>query len=156
MKKSRNHAKSRKIKATESTSPFIRLLLCGLKATAIALLAALAIVFAGGFIGISLKDPAKCAEPIGLAAFFVSFLVCGFSSSRIDRGAPIANGLFSGSLYLLAILAIGFTVGSPSQSLGSKSILAVSSLPCSIFGAYLGNVRVTSKRRIQRRVASRR
>ena len=146
MKKDRAHAKSRKAKTTENTSPFIRLILCGAKAAAVAFLAAFAVIFIGGFIGYSLKDPAESADAVGLTALFTSFFVCGFVSSRLERGNPIATGLFSAALYLIPILVISLILKASSGTSGSRAFLSLIALPISVVGAFFGNVRVTKRR----------
>ena len=146
MEKGRIYKKSRRAKTIESTSPFVRLLLCGSKAAAIAFLAALAFVFIGGAVGMSLRDPASIAEPIGLAAFFVSFVVCGFVSSKLERGNPIVTGLFSAAVYLVPILIISLIIKASAGGNGTRSVLSLLALPCAILGAFLGNVRIAKRK----------
>ena len=146
MKKDRIHTKSRKARATENTSPIIRLLICGSKAAAIALLAALAFIFAGCAVGMSLSDPARAAKPIGLTAFFVSFLICGFASSRLERGNPLTTGLFSAAVYLVPLLAVSLIVKASTGGSGARAALSLLAIPCSVLGALFGNVRVAKRR----------
>ena len=146
MKKDRDRAKSRKSKTTEISSPFIRLLLSGTKAAGVAFLAAFAIIFVGGFIGYSLKDPAKSAAPVGLCAFFISFFICGFVASKLERGNPVVSGLFSSALYLIPILLISLILKASAGVSGSRAILSLLSLPCSVIGAFFGNIRVAKRK----------
>lgn len=146
MIKDRDYGRSRKAKPTENSSPFTKLLLCGLKAASVAFLAALAIIFIGCFIGSSMKDPAIFAEPIGLAAFFSSFFVCGFVSSRIERGSPIVTGLLSAAIYLIPILSVSLILKATTGGEGNKAVLSLISLPCSVIGAFFGNVRIAKRK----------
>lgn len=146
MKKGRKITKSRKAKTTENTSPFIKLLLCGLKAAGVAFLAALAIIFIGGWIGASLRDPAQSAAPIGFSAFFISFFICGFVSSRLERGTPIVTGLLSAVIYLVPILIVSLILKAHSGGSGVRALISLLSLPCAVIGAFFGNVRVAKRK----------
>ena len=146
MEKGRKITKSRKAKSTENTSPFAKLLICGLKAAGVAFLAALAIIFIGGWAGSSLRDPARCAAPIGYSAFFVSFFICGFVSSRLEHGTPLASGLISAVIYLIPILIISLILKAISGGSGARALLSLLSLPCSVVGAFFGNVRIARRK----------
>ena len=146
MKNRVGSTKSRRARATENASPFINLLICGSKAAGVAFLAALVVILAGAFIGISLKDPAKCAEPIGLSAFFISFFVCGFISSKLNRGTPIVTGLISATIYLVPLLIVSLMLKLSSGGSGTRALLSLLSLPCSVIGAFFGNVRIARRK----------
>ena len=146
MEKDRKFTKSRKAKTTENTSPFIKLLLCGSKAAGVAFLAALAIIFIGGWIGLLFKDPAQSAAPIGYSAFFVSFFICGFVSSRLERGSPIVTGSMSAVIYLIPILIVSLILKAYSGGSGAKALLSLLSIPCSVIGAFFGNIRVAKRK----------
>ena len=146
MKKSGRISKSRKAKTTENASPFIKLLLCGSKAAGVGFLAALVIIFLGGLAVFSLKDPARCAELIGLSAFFISFFVCGFVSSKLERGSPAITGLLSAVIYLIPILAVSLILKAFSGGSGARALLSLLSLPCSVIGAFFGNIRIAKRK----------
>ena len=149
MKKDRDHTKSRRTKAIENRSPLARLTLCALKSTGIAFLAALAFIFIGGWIGYSLRDPAGSASAVSLTAIYLSFFACGFASSRIERGSPLATGAFSACVYLAAILVISLAVrasASVSRTVGERVLIAALTFPCAVVGSFVGNMRIASRR----------
>ena len=148
MKKDRDHTKSRKAKAKENLPPFVRLLFSGAKAVAVAFLAAFAFILIGCLPGYSFKDPAATAAPIAMTAFFLSFFVCGFTSSRIERGNPIVAGGISAIFYLIPIMIVSLLI-KPDTSGGSAlspALASVIAILCSIVGAFFGNMRISGRR----------
>ena len=150
MKKDRDHARSRKAKAIENASPFTQLFMSAIRSAAVAFLAALTLILLGSLAGYSLDDPASCVPFVALTALYLSFFVCGFVSSRTKRGKPLLMGLFSAGLYLIPILIVSLLIKPASLTPsfpGNRAVIALLTLPCSLLGAFFGNVRVPSKRR---------
>ena len=147
MKKDRRFTKSRKARITESTSPFVRLIVCSGKAISVALTAALISILSGCAIGYSMKNPSICVGPTAITALYISFFVCGFISARSERGNPIITGLFSGAMYLVLILIISLMLSPTDRyKIGGNLLISMITLPCSLFGAFLGNIRVSGRR----------
>jgi len=149
MNRDRNHSKSRRTKAIENRSPLARLFMSSARSAGIAFLAALAFIFIGCFIGYSLRDPAKCVHLVSLVALYASFFICGFISSRFERGNPLLTGAFSAVVYLIPILLMSLILKSPQNSAsatGDRTLTAVMTIPCSVIGAFIGNVRIASRK----------
>ena len=148
MKKSRIFTKSRKPRVTENASPFIRLLVCCGKAVGIALLAAIVLLTSGGLIGYSLRDPIKSITPVSLISLFTSFFICGFASSKFERGNPIVTGLLSASIYLAFIFIVSLALGSSAERSVTPASSIIFALPCSVVGAFFGNIRIPKRRNV--------
>lgn len=148
MKNDKDLTKSRKTKVTNTSPPLLHLIVVNTKAMIVALLAAFFIIFVGTLISFSTNDPIKYVEIIAYVAFFLSFFICGFTSSKLERGNPVISGLCSFAVYIFIILIISLIIKATytSSSAENRVIVSILTIPCSLFGAFLGNIRIAKRK----------
>ena len=106
---------------------------------AIGISAILAIVFS--YILYKTPDPTSYLTPIALSVLYISALLGGFISVRLNRGSALLCGLVTGVLLLAVAFILSLPIN-PSLSADHSIMEAVSLrvvvIICSITGAFIG------------------
>ena len=93
-------------------------------------------------------DPASYVTPAAYTALYISALIAGLASSKLNKRSALLCGLLTGGLLLAICFIMGLILSgahSSDYSVVEDLLLKCAVLVCSVIGAFIGSTQKTRK-----------
>ena len=141
--------KGRRTKKAEPTSPTLNLVMVCIRSVAFSVLVSLLLLFISSLILTNISDPCVAIKPISLSILYFASLLCGFIAKKSSKLSFLLSGGASSLSFILFILIASLIIPSSHAltfSDGTKAMLFLITIPTSIAGALLGEIKLVKKR----------